>query len=198
MKFRLLFLVLTLLIFVTYSTAYYLHSQSAQAAHGQLEAIFEATPKPLDARTKTTDCHVNGPFPDHECTPGAVFPDATTDEICVSGYTKTVRNVSVDLKRQVYTEYGLAYPQKSGAYEADHMIPLELGGNNDIANLFPEAAEPKPGFHEKDLVENFLHKEACAGRVPLSTAQSQIANDWLSVYNNLSAYQIWELKQEFN
>jgi 5-methylcytosine-specific restriction endonuclease McrA len=34
----------------------------------------------------------------------------------------------------------LGYPQQHGAFEVDHLIPLELGGDNVIANLWPEAA----------------------------------------------------------
>ncbi len=42
--------------------------------------------------------------------------------------------------------------------EVDHLTPLEdltpleVGGSNDLANQWPEAAEPRPGFHEKDQV----------------------------------------------
>ena len=62
---------------------------------------------------------------------------------------------------------------------------MELGGSNDIANLWPEAAEPWPGFHEKDKVENYLHEEVCAGRIPLAQAQSEIANNWLEFYKQM-------------
>lgn len=147
--------------------------------------------------TKTEGCTVNGPLPDNDCTPGAVFPGVDTDTICVKGYTKTVRNVSVSLKKKIYASYGLSYPQAKGAYEADHLIPLELGGNNDIENIFPESAEPTPGFHEKDLVENYLNHEVCAGRLSLLAAQEQIARDWLAVYKGLTTTQIDELKREF-
>ncbi|MDP1689251.1 MAG: HNH endonuclease signature motif containing protein [bacterium] len=98
----------------------------------------------------------------------------------------------------MYESYGLTYPQPRGAYEADHLIPLELGGNNDIENLFPESAEPRPGFKEKDLVENYLNHEVCAGRLSLLAAQEQIARDWLAVYKGLTTNQIDELKREFS
>lgn len=162
-----------------------------------LLAPLDAQPFHLDERVQTENCHVRGPLPDHECTPGAIFPEATVVEICVSGYTKTVRSVSVSLKKKVYTEYGLSYPQPKGSYEADHLIPLELGGNNDIANLFPEIGEPRPGYKEKDLVENYLHDEVCAGRVSLGSAQQQIANDWVSVYNALTPSQLEQLRAQF-
>jgi quercetin dioxygenase-like cupin family protein len=64
----------------------------------------------------------------------------------------------------VYAEYGIA-ERSLGDYEVDHLVPLELGGSNDVANLWPEAAAPPPGFHEKDLVENSLHDRVCAGSI---------------------------------
>ncbi len=85
-----------------------------------------------------------------------------------------------------------------GTYEVDHFIPLALGGSNDIGNLFPEAAEPKPGFKEKDVVEVYLHDEVCAGHVALSVAQEQIATDWLRVYENLSPDIIKLIKQKYS
>ena len=152
----------------------------------------------LDERSKSANCHVLGPLPDPECTPGAIFPNATIAEICVSGYSKRVRNVSTSLKKRVYAQYGIQYPQKTGTYETDHLIPLAIGGNNDIANLFPEAAEPKPGFKEKDVVEVFLQQEVCAGRADLATAQKQIATDWLAVYEVLTPEQISAIRTKYS
>jgi len=151
----------------------------------------------IHARAKESACQVQGSLPDAECTPGAIFQNATTQDICVPGYTKTVRSVSTSLKKKVYQEYGIAYPPEFGTYEADHLIPLALGGSNDIANLFPEAADPAPGFKEKDVVENFLHEEVCAGRVDLSVAQYQIAKNWLLIYNSLDPEVIKDFKNKY-
>jgi len=138
----------------------------------------------LGKRTKTSGCVAHGGLPDSACTPGAVFPNVTLQEICRYGYTRTVRNVPFSEKDQVYAEYGI-FHHSTGQYEADHLVPLELGGNNDIANLWPEAASPKPGFHEKDKVENYLHDQLCSGAMPLSEAQKEIATNWLAVYNRM-------------
>jgi hypothetical protein len=161
------------------------------------QALFVDGPFTPALRTKIQTCVINGSYPDGSCTPGAVFPDVTAQQTCVSGYTKTVRNVSTSLKKQVYREYGLAYPPPYGSYEADHFIPLTLGGSNDIANLFPEAASPIPGFHQKDIVENYLHEQVCAGKVSLTAAQRAIATDWVAVYNSIPQTEIDRLKQEF-
>jgi hypothetical protein len=110
----------------------------------------------------------------------------TTDITIVCQHsTKERRRVSSDFHRQAFTEYGLSYPQPRGAFEVDHLIPLELGGDNVIANLWPEAAEPAPGFHEKDKVENYLHRQVCSGAMSLSDAQRQIETDWLKVWKQI-------------
>jgi hypothetical protein len=134
----------------------------------------------LGSRTKSTDCTVNGALPDSDCTPGSVFPEVTVDQICTPGYSASVRNVPDSVKKQVYAEYGVI-THLTGEYEVDHLISLELGGSNDVSNLWPEAADPRPGFHEKDQVENYLHKEVCRGVMTLKDAQAIIAHDWLSV-----------------
>jgi hypothetical protein len=84
----------------------------------------------------------------------------------------------------VYAEYGIA-ERSPGQFEVDHSVPLELGGSNDIANLWPEAAELRPGFHEKDQVENYLHDQVCAGSISLLDGQRAIARNWLDVYQHL-------------
>jgi competence protein ComEC len=191
--FRLLILMSPLIItFLAAGFLYYSHFKSNQVAEVRLQELLgaAAAAEPTgiftpDERMSSSSCKINGPYPDHACTPGAIFADATIEDVCVKGYTATVRNVSTKTKKQVFEEYGITYPQPAGAYEVDHFIPLALGGANDIANLFPEAALPVPGFHEKDIVEVFLQGEVCSGRATLSAAQRQISTDWLAVYNNI-------------
>jgi hypothetical protein len=91
--------------------------------------------------------------------------------------TKERRHVSDGLRRAVLEEYGIA-PAAGGAFEVDHLVPLELGGANALGNLWPEAAEPTPGFHQKDEVENLLRRRVCSGAMPIEDAQRQIAADW--------------------
>lgn len=119
-------------------------------------------------------------YPDTKLTPGATLP-VTVAQICVSGYSSGVRNVTVQEKNQVYSEYGIK-SHTTGQYEVDHLISLELGGSNDIRNLWPQPSSPKPGFHEKDALENVLHTLVCAGTVPLADAQRMISTDWWAAY----------------
>jgi hypothetical protein len=46
----------------------------------------------------------------------------TVQDLCVPGYTKKVRNVPAEMKREVYEEYGVT-SHGSGDYEVDRLIP---------------------------------------------------------------------------
>src|SRR5579864_1927520 len=138
----------------------------------------------LGKRTKTSGCVAHAGLPDAACTPGAIFATATVQQICTPGYASAVRNVPFSEADQVYAEYGISH-HYAGQYEDDHLVPLELGGSNDIANLWPELASPTPGFHQKDEVENYLHDQVCSGAMSLKQAQIEIATDWLQVYHQM-------------
>jgi hypothetical protein len=145
------------------------------------------TPAPavtLGQRTKTTGCVIHGSLPDLACTPGAIIPGATKDKICTPGYATSVRDVSQSLKDEVYAAYGIT-DRSPGQYQVDHLVSLELGGSNDIANLWPQPASPAPGYAEKDRLENYLHDQVCSGNMTLQEAQSREAANWVEVYNGM-------------
>jgi uncharacterized protein YceK len=135
-------------------------------------------------QTKTSGCMAHNGLADSACTPGALLATGTKDAICKPGYAQSVRNVPDSEKNQVYAEYGIP-SHTPGQYEVDHLVSLELGGSNVISNLWPELASPKPGFHEKDKVENYLHSQVCSGAISLKQAQIEIATNWLAVYNQM-------------
>jgi hypothetical protein len=132
--------------------------------------------------TITGPCHARGQLPDPRCTPGAADPAITQADIgatiCVPGYTRTVRPPAAETDRfkydVAYPAYGLADVPGAPA-ELDHLVPLELGGSNDAANLWPETG-PVP--NPKDSVERALNRAVCAGRIPLRAAQQAIARNW--------------------
>lgn len=77
--------------------------------------------------------------PDVACTPGAVDPAVTDDNIsttiCTSGYTDTVRPPSADtgrIKTKMYDWYGVT---RAATDELDHLVSLQLGGANSVSNL---------------------------------------------------------------
>jgi len=82
------------------------------------------------------------------------------------------------MHRDVFARYGLAYAEAHDAFELDHLIPLELGGDNSAANLWPQ---PNRWSQTKDDVENYLHRKVCAGKISIGEAQGAIGTDWVSV-----------------
>jgi hypothetical protein len=131
-------------------------------------------------------CHTNGFLPDSRCTPGETNPSVTQanikDTICPSGYTRNVRppvGYTEPLKIKLMKSYGFSGTPSS--YELDHLIPLEIGGNpTAVKNLWPEPGYGQDNYHAKDRFENYLHDQICSGSMNLSTAQQEIATDWLS------------------
>lgn len=120
------------------------------------------------------------PLNDLKVTPGALDPALTEARLCNPKFhTGTVRNVTESTKKKVCAEYG----QKgcpSHDFEIDHLISIELGGSNDIKNLWPQPVDAAGviGFHTKDVLENQLHKMVCTGTISLPQAQHCIATDW--------------------
>jgi hypothetical protein len=132
--------------------------------------------------TLTGPCHAGdgGQLPDPRCAPGGIDPAVTQADIhstiCVSGYTATVRPPEAQTESFKFNEAYPAYGIASGtATELDHLVPLELGGNNSAANLWPEVP-PTP--NPKDSVEDALNAAVCSGRVTLASAQQAVAQDW--------------------
>ena len=120
-------------------------------------------------------------LPDRNVTPGVIIAHANKNVICVSGYTSTVRNVPESVKKQVFDQYNI--DPKTDKFEIDHLISLELGGSNNIKNLWPQSYTTKPyNAHMKDALENQLHKLVCSGQLDLQTAQNAIASNWIEAY----------------
>lgn len=54
-----------------------------------------------------------------------------------------------------------------------------------MMNLWPQPYSQKPGAHEKDILENFLHRTVCGGVMTLEEAQRKIATDWYKAYEEM-------------
>lgn len=120
-------------------------------------------------------------LPDAKLTPGDTL-DVTKEDICVSGYSKKVRDVPQAVKEQAYKEYGITQ-REPGEYEVDHLISLELGGSNSIKNLWAESYRTEPwNARTKDKLENKLHEMICNGQIDIKTAQREIAINWIDAY----------------
>jgi len=93
-----------------------------------------------------------------------------------------VREVPPPLREKILQEYGIKNA-RAGDYEIDYLITPGLGGAEDIHNLWPEPyASSVWNAHTKDTLEEHLHELVCAGKLDLSTAQRDIATDWIGAY----------------
>jgi hypothetical protein len=153
------------------------------ACGGKPAAARATTPAASGATTTTTEQHgpsladgqADANHPSPLLTPGATFAGVTADQVCVSGYSASVRDVPSSERDQVFAEYGLSTADRS-QYEVDHLIALELGGSNDVKNLWPEPKSGTDNAITKDSVENRLHDLVCNGQVSLTDAQALVVH----------------------
>jgi hypothetical protein len=129
-------------------------------------------------------------LPDPALTPG-VSRALSIKTICTIKWGRDARHVTAAMKKQVFESYGLSgnndescVKDASGRHcEVDHLISRELGGADDVKNLWPQPYGTKPwNAVLKDRVENRLHKEVCAKTISLSQAREEIKTDWRVPY----------------
>ena len=122
------------------------------------------------------------------------MPQNTKEVLCDPMFrTSTVRDsiTSPAEKREVYQRYGIPHPMNNRGgnqvCEIDHLVALELGGADTMANLWPECSPgyrnwDGSGFRDKDRFENYLRRQVCSGSLELAEAQAEIATDWFKYW----------------
>ena len=126
--------------------------------------------------------------PDHNKTGGSVRPNGHAQaEVCNAiGERHGMPNW---LRDRILQSYDLP-PGHHPDYEIDHLIPLCLGGADDVSNLWPQprrTIEPEWNAEAKDRLEAKLCTMVCAGTLEVGAAQEAIARDWVAAYR-----QYWE------
>jgi hypothetical protein len=121
------------------------------------------------------------PMPNSSLTPGATRPVALAD-ICSRRESDLDPEVSPSMKKVVFQEYGIAdAPGKS--YQVDYLINPQLGGTDDIHNLWPQPYGATVwNARAKDALEDRLYHMVCEKQLDLASAQRDIATDWISAY----------------
>lgn len=99
--------------------------------------------------------------------------------MCSTPWGRDVRHVTVGMRREVFSLYGIPYSQRAN-YELDHLIPRSLGGADDVRNLWPQPLWQ--ARHMKDVLEVKLGKMVCAGEITAEAAQQMITSDWYAAY----------------
>ena len=119
--------------------------------------------------------------PNRSLTPGATR-QVTLSEVCSVPIEEVVGDVPVPMRQRVLREYGISNARPED-YEIDYLIAPRLGGTEDIRNLWPEPYRARVwNAHVKDALEQRLHEMVCSGQLDLSTAQHDIATDWIAAY----------------
>jgi anti-sigma factor RsiW len=136
-------------------------------------------------RIQNSEVYAEGPLePRPALTPGAVR-SVNAAQVCrvnVEEDGPSVRAIPASVREEVFREYGMS-AAKPQYFEIDFLITPELGGSNDIKNLWPEPYRaPVWNAHVKDQLEDFLRDKVCKGEMDLSTAQHDIAADWILAY----------------
>jgi hypothetical protein len=120
-------------------------------------------------------------IPRPKITPGATVP-VTKQQVCSAASRTEGPAVPASLQHQIFEAYGIAHPRPD-AYEIDYLITPDLGGAANIRNLWPQP------YHDtvwnarvKDQLEERLHNLVCTGQLDLTTAQHDLATDWVTAY----------------
>jgi hypothetical protein len=124
-------------------------------------------------------------LPDPDVTPGAVFPDVTAAAVCETYYTHGIRQPRFNRKVEAFTGYGVSIHDRD-RYDVDHLVPVSLGGSNEVTNLWPQPFAA-PGAAEKEALEAQLRALVCAEQLTLEAAQQAIATDWWAAYQTYMA-----------
>ena len=114
-------------------------------------------------------------------TPGEAL-QVSAQQVCSSQTHENGRLLPAELRKRVLEQYGMsnARPQD---FELDYLITPDLGGAGSVKNLWPE-----PYYNTiwnarvKDQLEIRLKDLVCSGKIDLSTAQHELASDWIGAY----------------
>lgn len=123
-------------------------------------------------------------LPDPKLTPGAIRT-SDASEICAKSFrTKKYRKTTQLMKKQVCANYHFQGKCPDAKHlELDHDLPLELGGADQMTNLWPQ---PAPEFKRKDVLENRLKALVCKEHaMTLPAAQSCIISNWAICYTKV-------------
>jgi Putative zinc-finger len=121
--------------------------------------------------------------PNRSLTPGAVR-HVTLSQICSSEDNDLDPTVSPVTETAVLREYGVSVdPAVARNYQIDYLVNPQLGGTNDIKNLWPQRYSSGAwDARAKDVLERHLHQMVCDRTVDLATAQREIEVDWIAAY----------------
>jgi hypothetical protein len=122
-----------------------------------------------------------GPKPKAGLTPGETRP-ITIDEVCRTSQAVVITpNITDETRREVFAAYRID-PARRGEFEVDYLITPDLGGAESVRNMWPQPYSVRWNARVKDKLEQRLHQLVCENKLDLTTAQHDIALDWIGAY----------------
>ena len=122
-----------------------------------------------------------GPEPNRQLTPGAASP-VSLQQVCSRSDDDLDPKLPPEKEQAVFRAYGIR-PHAARGYQVDYLINPQLGGNDELANLWPEPYHATVwNAKAKDALEARLHAMVCGGQIELDTAQRELASDWIAAY----------------
>jgi hypothetical protein len=119
--------------------------------------------------TVTTSVSAAISIPNLEITPGKLC-DTPSAFRYPEGVPYCKRDVDSSLKREIFLQYNIdinVIGFNRDSYKIDHLIPLCVGGSNDITNLWPQH---ESAFHVTDPLETLLCKKMAEGKLSQADA----------------------------
>ncbi len=115
--------------------------------------------------------------PNHEMTPGKLC-ESPTEYRYVEHIAYCERNVDTDTKNTVIADYDkrLGYKIRSmprADFKIDHLIPLSIGGSNEVENLWPQH---KSVYAYSDKIESYVSELMKSGKLKQADAITAVVD----------------------
>lgn len=111
-----------------------------------------------------------------------LLPDATLTPGRIAKRPADSRGVTESMKDEVFARYRIPLERRR-YYAIDRLIPKELGGADDIRNLWPQRLSARPyGPRRKRLLTQHLLEMIAAKQITLAEAQREMSEDWISAF----------------
>ena len=99
-----------------------------------------------------------------------------------------VATKSEKIKTAVCRAYGVASGCPGSDWELDDILPIEMGGKNVQANLWPQPIkEARVKDHQVEDLLGGPRGLVCQGKIKLSTAQQCVIKDWVGCMATVAA-----------
>jgi hypothetical protein len=119
-------------------------------------------------------------LPDPKLTPGDTLPAVTIADICTPGWATEHRHVTESMRDQVYEEYRRI--RGPDCCEVDHLIPLELGGSNNMKNLWPQPDGTPARIGRKGPARERASRGSVRRQVAGGRREHCIASNWVECW----------------